>query len=219
MRRPVLRRELLLLVALAAFALSVVLTLLAVDVERWRSTIPADDVRYRVSSPEALWSPETLAPFDAGRKLLAVEDDLAFRLALTALRESELEDPTVSEPKLAVRRTEAAERLESIVVHDPDDERRSRAANLLGVLGMVAFNSSPSGGDFADRSELLLNAIASFEQAIALDPGNDEAKYNLQVILLRGQGLLPTEAAAGRNPAPGGRGARGAGAGAPGSGY
>jgi hypothetical protein len=39
------------------------------------------------------------------------------------------------------------------------------------------------------------------------------------VMLARGQGLLPTEASAGRNPLPGGRGARGAGAGEPGSGY
>ena len=78
---------------------------------------------------------------------------------------------------------------------------------------MTVFNSSPSGGNLTDRWELLLNAIASFEQAIAIDPGNDDAKYNLQAILLRGQGLLPTEASAGRNPAPGGRGSRGAGAG------
>ena len=219
MTRILLRRELLLLAAIAAFAAAVFLALLAVDVDRWRSSLATDDVRYRVDARDVLWRPGTVAPLDAGRTLLGVADDLAFRLALVALRESELDDPTVSDPNLAVRRTEAAQRLESIVVYDLEEVRRSRAANLLGVLNMVAFNSSPSGGDFQDRSELLLNAIASFERAIALDPGNDEAKYNLQVILLKGQGLLPTEAAAGRNPAPGGRGARGAGAGAPGSGY
>ena len=219
MRQILLRRELLLVAALGSFVLAVLLGLLAVDVDRWRSTMAADDVRYRVASPDAFWSPDTLAPFDAGRKVIDVEDDLAFRLALTALRQSDLDDPTISEPRLAVRRTEAAQRLESIVVRDRDDSRRSRAANFLGVLSMVAFRTSPSGGDFQDRSELLLNAIASFEQAIALDSDNAEAKYNLQVILLSGQGLLPTEAAAGRNPLPGGRGARGAGAGEPGSGY
>jgi hypothetical protein len=214
------RRELLLVVAAAAFALAALLVLVAVDVGRWRTAIASDDVRYRISSPEELWSPDTLAPFDAGGRLLGVDDDIAFRRALTSLRASSLYDPTVSDPNLAVRRTQAAEQLESIVVNDRDPARRSRAANLLGVLGMIVFNSGPSGGTLApDRSELLLNAIASFEQAIAIDPDNDEAKYNLQVILLRGQGLLPTEAAAGRNPAPGGRGSRGAGAGAPGGGY
>ena len=214
------RRELLLVVAAAAFLLAGFLVLVAIDVDRWRTAIAADDVRYRVSSPEELWRPDTLAPFDAGGTLLEVDDDVAFRRALTSLRASSLDDPTVSDPNLAVHRTEAAERLESIVVHDRDPLRRSRAANLLGVLGMVVFNSGPSGGTLApDRSELLLNAISSFEQAIAINPENDEAKYNLQVILLRGQGLLPTEAAAGRNPAPGGRGSRGAGAGSPGGGY
>ena len=219
MTRLVLRRELLLVLAAVALALAVLLTLVAVDVARWRSALRADDVRYRVASPEELWAPQTLAPLGAARRLLALDDDIAFRRALATLRAARLDDRTVSEPNLAVRRTEAADRLESIVVHDRDHGRRSRAANLLGVLGMVLFNSSPSGGDLGDRSELLLNAIANFEQAIAIDPQNADAKYNLQVILLRGQGLLPTEASAGRNPAPGGRGARGAGAGQPGSGY
>jgi hypothetical protein len=220
MRKLVLRRELLLVLAVAAFVLAALLALVAVDVGRWRSTMAADDVRYRIGSPDAEWRADTLAPFGAARRLLRVDDDLAFREALTALRASALDDPTVSDPNLAVKRTDAADRLESIVVHDRDPVRRSRASNLLGVLGMVVFNTGPSGGTLApDRSELLLNAIASFEQAIAIDPGNDEAKYNLQVILLRGQGLLPTEAAAGINPTPGGRGARGAGAGEPGSGY
>lgn len=220
MIRRLLRRELLLVLAAAALVLAAFLALVAIDVGRWRSAFAEDDVRYRVSSPDAEWSPNTVAPFAAGRRLLGVADDLAFRRALVALRQSALDDPTVSDPNLAVRRTEAAERLESIVVHDRDPVRRSRAANLLGVLAMAVFNTGPSGGTLApDRSELLLGAIASFEQAIAIDPDNDEAKYNLQVILLRGQGLLPTEAAAGQNPAPGGRGARGAGAGEPGSGY
>ena len=188
---------------------------------RWRSAIAEDDVRYRVQSVDTLWAPDTVAPLDAGRKLLDVGDDVEFRQALRAVRASELDDPTVSDPNLAVQRTNAVDRLESIVVNDRDDTRRSRASNLLGVLAMTLFNSGgPSAGTLApDRSELLLSAIASFEQAIVLDPTNDEPKFNLQVMLLRGQGLLPSEASAGRNPAPGGRGARGAGAGQPGSGY
>ena len=221
-RSLVLRRELLLVLAVAAFV--------AAGLPRRSSPStstgggrrsPRTTCATACPRPTTLWSPDTVAPLDAGRRLLGVEDDVAFRQALRALRASELDDPTVSDPNLAVQRTEAAERLESIVVHDRDDERRSRAANLLGVLGDDRVQlERPVGRERSpDRSELLLNAIASFEQAIAIDPGNDEAKYNLQVILLRGQGLLPTEASAGRNPAPGGRGARGAGAGQPGSGY
>jgi len=219
MTRVRMPRELLLVVAAACVVLAVFLGLAAADVARWRSAVPADDVRFRVGSGGSkLWRPETLAPFDAGERVLGIEDDLMFRYMLQDLRASKLGDLTVSDPALALRRTATAEQLESIVVRDPDLALRSRASTLLGVLSVAAWNFTPQTTT-QDRSELLLSAIASFEQAIALDPGNDDAKYNLQLLLQRGSGLLPTEASAGKNPTPGGRGSRGAGAGGPGSGY
>jgi hypothetical protein len=219
-RLPHLRRELLLAVAVACLVFAVLLALVAVDVARLRSTIPADDVRFSTGARTSGWEPRALAPFDAGKRVLGVGDDVAFRQMLRVLRASRLLDATVSDPALALSRTELAERLESIVVHDPDPVLRSRASSLLGVTSIAAWNSTgPQGTQQLDRSELLLAAIASFEQAIELDPENDDAKYNLQLMLQRGQGLLPTEAAAGRNPSAGGKGSRGAGAGAPGSGY
>jgi hypothetical protein len=219
-RLPHLRRELLLVAAAACLVLAILVALVAVDVARLRSTIPADDVRFTAGAPTSGWEPKALAPFDAGKRLLGVDDDVAYRQMLRVLRTSKLLDATVSDPALALNRTELAERLESIVVHDPDPVLRSRAANLLGVTSIVAWNSTPpQGTQQLDRSELLLAAVASFEQAIEIDPENDDTKYNLQLMLRRGQGLLPTEAAAGRNPSAGGKGSRGAGAGAPGSGY
>lgn len=218
-RLPHLPRELLLVAAAAALALAVFLALTAVDVSRWRTSIAADDVRFAAGAPTHGWSPETLSPFGAGERLLGVGDDVAFRRMLRQLRTSKLLDGTVSDPKLALHRTELNERLEEIVVRDPDPVLRSRASSLLGVVSIAAWNSAPAVGSQQDRSELLLSAVANFEQAIALDPENDDAKYNLQLMLQRGEGLLPTEAAAGKNPSPGGKGSRGAGAGAPGSGY
>jgi hypothetical protein len=214
-----LPRELLLVVAAACLALSVFLALVAVDSVRWRTAVAEDDVHFAAGAPSGRWEPQTLAPFGAAERLLGIEDDVAFRQTLLLLRSSKLRDVTVSDPVLALRRTELADRLESIVVRDPDPVIRSRASSLLGVLDIAAWNSAPSQGIQQDRSELLIAAVASFEQAIDLDPENDDAKYNLQLMLLRGQGLLPTEAAAGRNPSAGGKGSRGAGAGAPGSGY
>jgi hypothetical protein len=221
MRRVLpLRRELLLIAAAACLVLGVLLALVAVDVAGWRSTIPADDVRFGAGAPTTGWSPRTVAPFHAGERVLGVSDDVAYRRMLRELRASKLLDLTVSDPRLAIHRTALAEELESIVVHDPDPVLRSRASSLLGVLSIVSWNSTPpQGTQQLDRSELLLAAVASFEQAIAIDPENDDAKFNLQTMLQRGQGLLPTEAAAGRNPSAGGKGSRGAGAGAPGSGY
>jgi hypothetical protein len=220
MRRLHPRRELLLVVAAACFVLALFLGLAAADVARWRSTVPPDDVRFRVGSGSAkLWQPTTLAPFGAGKRLLAIEDDLVFRHMLQNLRLSKLRDVTVSDPALALHRTATAEQLESIVAHDPDLKLRSRALTLLGVISVAAWNSGPSQDGTQDRSELLASAVASFEEAIGLDPDNDDAKYNLQLLLQRGTGLTPEEAAAGKNPLPGGQGSRGAGAGAPGSGY
>jgi hypothetical protein len=219
-RLPHLRRELLLVAAAACLVLAILVALVAVDVARLRSTIPADDVRFAAGAPTSGWEPRAVAPFDAGKRVLGVGDDVAYRQMLRLLRKSKLLDATVSDPALALSRTELAERLESIVVHDPDPVLRSRASSLLGVTSIAAWNSTPEQGtQQLDRSEFLLAAIASFEQAIEIDPENDDAKYNLQLMLQRGEGLLPTEAAAGRNPSAGGKGSRGAGAGAPGSGY
>ena len=221
MSRGHLPRELLLVVAAACGVLAVLLALTAADVVRWRSAVPADDVRFRVGSGgERQWRPETNAPFRLGMRVLGIDDDLAFRRMLQSLRASKLRDATVSDPALALHRTATSEQLESIVVRNPDPKLRSRASTLLGVLDIAAWNSTPQAGTAGvDRSELLLSAIASFEQAIALDPENDDAKYNLQLMLQRGAGILPTEAAGGKSPSPGGRGSSGAGAGAPGSGY
>ena len=218
-RLPHLPRELLLVAAVACLVLAVLLALLAVDVTRWRTAIAADDVRFAAGAPSSGWKSETLAPYRTGERVLAVGDDVAFRRMLLLLRTSKLRDVTVSDPVLAVRRTELTERLESIAASDPDPALRSRASSLLGVLSIAAWNSSPANGVQQDRAELLLIAVANFEQAIGLDPENDDAKYNLQLLLQRGEGLLPSEAAAGRNPIAGGKGSRGAGAGAPGSGY
>ena len=201
--------------ALGCIALAVTLTLLAIDASRWHEAFDSGDVRFRgMPADERLWRPEELVPFDAGRRSLAVQDDIDFREAVRALREAELEDPVVSDPEVAIRRNEAQARLEAIVARDTDDSRRSRAAGLLGVLGLARFVYETQ-----EREALLSATIANLTRAIALDPGNDEAKYNLELAYQRGRGLELTEASAGSNAAPGGEGSKGAGAGQPGSGY
>jgi hypothetical protein len=167
----------------------------ALGTTRSGATTSASPPVRRKAGARELWR-----PFGAGERVLGVEDDIAFRQMLRALRQSKLLDYTVSDP-IWRPPDRAAERLESIVAHDPDPVLRSRASSLLGVVSVSSWNSTPpQGTQQLDRSELLLAAVASFEQAIALDPENDDAKYNLQLMLQRGKGLLPTEAAAGKNP-------------------
>jgi hypothetical protein len=214
-RRELAGRLALGLAALASFALAATLVLVAVDATRWSSALDSGDVRYRNEpANERLWSADARVPLGIARDTLGVEDDVAFREALRALREAHLDDPVVSDPELAIRRNEAQSRLEAIVAADPDDVRRSRAAGLLGVLGLAR-----SVYETQEREALLSATIANLRLAIELDPSNDEAKYNLELAHQRSRGLELTEAAAGQNPAPGGTGSKGAGAGEPGSGY
>jgi hypothetical protein len=201
--------------ALVCLSLAVGLGLLAVDVGRWRDAMLAGDIRYRGAPREAdLWVPATVVPLGAAEELLGVEDDLAFRRAVRALRLARLRDTIVSDPAIALARNEAQTRLEAIASGRGEPTRRSRAANLLGVLGLARLITEAE-----DRAALLESTLASLELALALDPGNDEAKFNLELALQRSRGSRLTESSSGSNPSPGGTGAKGAGAGQPGSGY
>ncbi|MGH3137437.1 MAG: hypothetical protein ACRDPV_13200 [Gaiellaceae bacterium] len=216
MRRPeLLKRAALVAGSLLCVALAVVLGLLATDVARYRDALSAGDVRYRVSPSDAdLWSTSELIPFGAKAKLLDVQDDVDFRRAVRAMRLARLDDETVSDPELALLRSEAQARLEAIASGDSDPARRSRAANLLGALGLARLRSETQ-----DRAGLVQAIISNLRRAIELDSTNDDAKYNLELALQRSSGIEIAEAGGGVNPAPGGRGVKGAGAGDPGSGY
>jgi hypothetical protein len=146
--------------------------------------------------------------------VLAVDDDILFRRAIRAVRLSHPELPGFSDPSYVLNRNEATAWLTDIVQKDEDFRRKSAAANLLGVLSFA-----DAIADYTNRGKLLASSTGRFRQAIAFDPGNDEAKFNLELTLSRSKGLELTEAGGGTNPSPGGKGAKGAGAGDPGSGY
>jgi hypothetical protein len=209
------KRAALLLGAAASLALAVALAFLATDVSRWSEAMNAGDARYRADPDEpGLWRPDELAPQRLARDVLALDDDLAYRRAVQHLRLARLEGPSVTDPNLSLLRSDAQARLLEIVESDGDRTRRSAAANLMGVVALVSLVAEEQ-----DRAVLLGAAIRSFRRAIALDPSNEDAKYNLELSLQRGRELQLSEAAGGRDPAPGGRGSRGAGTGDPGSGY
>lgn len=210
-----MRKRALPLVAVAAcLAAAALAFLLALDVAALRAALRADDVRYRVDPSARLWSPRELVPAGSARAVLGVADDLRFRRALRAVRLSHPETPGLSDPSYVVHRSDATAWLSDVLLHDSDRARRSAAANLLGVLSFA-----DAIADYTNRERLLSAAAGRFRQAIALDPSNDDAKYNLELTLSRSRGLELTEAGGGTDPSPGGRGAKGAGAGDPGSGY
>jgi hypothetical protein len=216
-RRELTKRGALAAGALVCLGLALVLALLAVDVARWDHALASGDVRYRVTpDAERLWEANELSPLGLGAKVLGVGDDVDFRRAVRALRLANLDDTfvSISDPEVVIRRNEAQARLEGVVARDTDPTRRSRAAGLLGVLGLARFVTETE-----ERGALLSSTVTSLQLAIALDPDNDEAKHNLELALQRGRGYQLTEGSAGANPSPGGSGASGAGAGQPGTGY
>lgn len=216
-RRELVRRSVLGAGALLCLALAVLLVLVAVDVTRWHEAFRADDVRYRTMPDDpTLWTIDALAPFGLAERFASVGDDVEFRRAVRALRGADLNDPTayISDPRVALRRNEAQARLEAVVANDRLRSRRSRAAGLLGVLGLARFVTETE-----NREALLSSTVLNFRRAIDLDPSNDEAKVNLELAYQRGRGVQINESASGENPSPGGSGSRGAGAGQAGNGY
>ena len=210
-----MRRHALTVAAVAGcLVLGTLLLVLALDVARLRSALPADDVRYLGQPEQRLWEPDEIVPGGLARTMLAVDDDIRFRQAVRGVRLSHPEMPGFSDPSYVVHRNEATAWLTDIVQQDDDPKRQSSAANLLGVLTFA-----DAVADYTNRGRLLEGATGRFRQAINLDPANDEAKHNLELTLSRSRGLELSEAGGGNAPSPGGKGAKGAGAGDPGSGY
>ena len=205
------------LAAVVCLLLALGLALLARDVAASRSALSEGDVEYRIS-PErtGLWRASTVVPFDLAARLLGTEDDVAIRRAVRSVRLARLADPTVSisDPRVALLRNDAQARLDEIVAEATDPEQQSRAAGLLGVIGLARLVTETQ-----DRVALLSASIATLQLAIALDPENDDAKYNLEYALQRARGIQLSEGGGGQNPAPGGSVSAGAGAGDAGSGY
>lgn len=210
-----MRRALLVAAALGAFAIATFAALVASDVLRWESAFSSGDALYRADPERAhLWAPPDVAPFRVGEAILDVRDDLEIRWALQAVRLSDLEGSSVTDPRLAIQRGEAHGRLSAILEEDGDASRRSSAANLLGIMSIVA----TTGGTSPEQVDILKAAVSYFATAIDLDPSNDDAKHNLELAYQRARDARITEAI-GSKPAPGGKGSRGAGAARPGSGY
>lgn len=216
-RREIVERVSVGLGAVACLALALGLALLALDVSRTEDAIADGDVTYRIT-PEApgLWRASTHLPFGLAESVLATADDLELRRAVRSVRLARLDDPSVSvsDPQVALLRNDAQARLDALVAAGRDEKEQSRAATLLGVIGLSRLVTETQ-----DRVALLSATVANFQLAVALDPENADAKYNLELVLQRSRGIQLAEGAGGQNPSPGGTGSTGAGAGDPGSGY
>jgi hypothetical protein len=165
--------------AAACLAAAVLLSLLALDVNRRERSFQADDVLFRVGSMrDDRWQPTEIVPFGVARALLGVDDDLAYRRALQLVRRAHPRTVTYEQSQLVGLRAVAQIQLGAVVRRDDNAARRSAASNLLGVLAL-----SLAAIDDSLRASLLSNAASDFRRAVRLDPESDDAKYNLELVL------------------------------------
>jgi hypothetical protein len=169
------------LAVLSAVA-AVLLLLAAFDVLRWEERVAEDDVRFGTAPSAAdLWQPRTLLPGDPIRRVLGVQDDLRYRDAMQAFYASHPRESTFQHPELEAARVDAQVELRAAAEAERDPARRSELVNLLGALS----TSVAPRQEQQRRVESLESAAGFFTEAVRLDRTNQDAMYNLEVVLRR----------------------------------
>lgn len=170
--------------ALVCVAAAALLVLIAVDAHTWGSRLAADDLRYRKdASSRGLWRPAQTAG-GLAKDILGIGDDLAYRRALQDFRQGRVTEP-ISSPEVTSHRIAAQVELTHVADGSSDPRVQSQVDNLLGVLGFGLGSQ-----DYGQRQAFYNNAITAFQNAVVLDPTNDDAFYNLEYALdqVRGSG-------------------------------
>ena len=185
------------LLALLCLGLAALVALLAADVSAWRSTVARDDLRFRaLPAHRDLWRPTTTLPGDPASFLIGTGSTISYRRALQYFWFSRIgSNPEVRQDTPTLRAA-AQNKLLNLISSAPSSHQRSAAANLLGVLVVT----TPSIGDSGGTTQILTRAAQYFQQAIALNAGNTNAKENLELVLrLRrpGQGRFGHDARSG----------------------
>jgi len=177
-----------LLAAAVLLVAAVFMLLLARDAWHWQRAMADADTRASIGdiSPTA-WSANATMPHDPARRLLGLDDDIEYRA--TATRGAVLAANQVS-PATFKERAIVETALQRIGSDSSDPERASVAADLLGVLRYTdppspdqvesAYEGDQSGRTTQQTPEQ--KAVEQFLLAVRLDPGNDSAQRNLELM-------------------------------------
>jgi hypothetical protein len=171
------------LIAALCVVLAVLLGLLAADVRTVKTTVSRDDLRFR-SRPArgSLWKLHVVLPGNPAADLLGSSDTIAYRRAIQLFLYSRLSASASQElhQDLPTIRAEAQQELQSEMDAAWVPQERSSAANLLGVLVVT---TPVAANDRKLIAKVLKRSAGYFQRAIALDPANDDAKQNLELVL------------------------------------
>jgi hypothetical protein len=207
--------------AAGMLAAAIAVALYAHDVWRWQRAIDDADARARLGHVAvAAWRADTVLPQSWSRSRLGLDDDLAFRRTTAqALAHIAETGDTDNQKTRGIIETALAR----IVRNDTNRVRASEAANMLGVLlyndpispdqAANAYQDPQETGP-AEQKTPEEKAEAQFITAVALDPANENAARDLE-LMLRRPGPPPQrgapKAAAGEHLGNKGSGAREAG--------
>lgn len=169
------------ILAVLAGGVATVLVLLALDANAWKSTISRDDLRFRALPTHThLWKPNTTLPGDPASLLIGTGSTLDYRHALQYFWFSHVGNNPEVRQDAPTLRADAQDKLQALMKNGANAHQRSAAANLLGVLVVT----TPSiANDASAITQTLTRSAEYFQQAIAIDPGNDNAKENLELVL------------------------------------
>lgn len=195
-------------VAALLLVLALVLALLARDVRGWEKSTVYGDERFQVSpGPPGLWEPDGFRPLrGVARLALGLGDDLELRRAARLERLSSPRGGSLRTTDELALGTSAQVAFADVQTSGAPAEVRSLAANEIGVLTLADLLSNSS-----QAAELSPRAIRKFTEAATLDPSNQVALANLELVLTLLQGADPRVAPEGE-PVRGGGSSSGAGA-------
>lgn len=190
---------------LVCLFLAVVAVLLARDVWHVQHALDSGDARANVTPVDPRsWSAATTLPFDLAPRLLGVREDVAFRALLAQARTMKTTPVNDAQTRRRLPVKEALIAAES----DSDHVRASEAANMLGVI----YSTDPDEPDEPAAQK----ALEEFAKAVQLDPNNETAKANLELLIQQGSGKTlrgRKGASSGELPGHGGAGRRAGGRG------
>ena len=170
-----------------ASSLALVLALLARDVAASRAALSDGDVEYRDLAREdtGLWergrSFRSISPAScSGSRTTSRCAEPSARCGSRGSTTRPSPSPTRRSRSAGTRRRRASTRSSRSANDRGAALARRRSPRRLGLARFVS--------ETQDREALLSSTVANLRLAIALDPANDEAKYNLELALQRGRG-------------------------------
>jgi hypothetical protein len=175
--RPV-RQAVLFAFALAAFALAGLAAYGAREAGRVDSELRRSDAAFRVEPRQTgLWAVDPSVP--GLERLLGTDDDVDFRRAARMFQLLRLGGPDPFNSSTRAARADAQLALARAQESGLGARARSKAANFEGVLVL-----EDAVGDQRNGRALINASLEHFREAIGLDAANQEAPYNLELLLM-----------------------------------